>query len=148
MPVWWLFPSAGHLRQWHPVTETNCLFDTQWVRGKYTSKGGSKHALAYNFTAQKELVADLHNPAKDEGRSRFHHSSFTSGSLIRCAGMIAGVMGQVTYIDGNSGHYMPPPENLRKLVKHLNKHGVFAPDAKVDSMGEAKACTVAEFLAG
>ena len=62
--------------------------------------------------------------------------------------MIAGVMGQVTYIDCNSGHDMPPPENLRTLVKHLNKHGVFAPDAKVDSMGEAKACTVAEFLAG
>jgi len=145
MPVWWLFKQGAGLRQWHPVTKTNKVFDTSWVTSKDTSKGGTFHALAYVWTAQKELVTDLHNPVKDEGKYRFHHSSFTGGELVRCAGMIAGVQGMVTYIDSNSGHYSPPRDNLKKLVKHLNKRELFARGAMVGHHGQVD-LPVADFL--
>ena len=149
MPVWWLFKEDGRLRQWHPVTETNTLFDTSWVTESHTSKGGRFHGLAYVWTAQKELVVDLHNPVKDEGRYRFHHSSFTGGQMIRCSGMIVGDQGKVTFIDRNSGHYQPPIENLQKLVRHLNKRDLFASNAKVGEWNTKtkKDCTIPEFLA-
>ena len=146
MPVWWVYNEGGALRQWHPVSKTNKTFDTSWVTRKDTSKGGNFHGLAFVWTAQKELVADLHNPVKDEGRHRFHHSSFTGGALVRCAGMIAAVQGKVTYLDNNSGHYNPPRDNLKRLVKHLNKRDLFARDAKVSCHGDIDR-PVADFLA-
>ena len=42
--------------------------------------------------------------AQHEGLT-FHHSSFTSGKKVKCAGMIRVDGGKVTKISNNSGHY-------------------------------------------
>ncbi len=51
----------------------------------------------------------------------FHHSSFFSGGVVRCTGMVKIVNGKITEISNNSGHYKPPIENLAKLVAYLHK---------------------------
>jgi hypothetical protein len=147
-PVWWLYRNRGLMRQWHPTTKSERRFDTQWVTTALAGKGGFEHALAYVFTESRELIAGMHNPKATAGRHNVHHSSFTSGSFIRCAGMIGGRDGRVTYIDGKSGHYAPPVANLKKLVQHLMHEGVFASDAKVEAFDYgAEQFTPAEFMA-
>jgi hypothetical protein len=145
-PVFFLCATEGKLWQWRHDVNTFELFDTTWVTKRISAKGGFWKALAYNFTSQKELVADLHNPNEGRNWTRFHHSSFTSGSLVRCAGMIGGADGKIKHIDNDSGHYKPPVENLTRLVKHLNKKGVFAADAKVENAKTREAVAVTNFL--
>lgn len=147
IPVWYLKDEAGELRMVHPVSNLNQPFDTQWVTKSEAVKGGDDHTLAYVFTAQKELIADVHSPTSGGDTSTFHHSSFTAGSLVRCAGMIGGKAGKVVHISNHSGHYQPPVENLKRLVRHLNKKNVFAPDAKVETGADRHYQSVADFLA-
>ena len=115
----------GKLR-WRP-------FDTTYVTRDMSEKGArtARPSLAYNQLRTKELVVGLHKGDAFE-MNRFHHTSFTSGGFIRCAGMLGGnQQGQVVYVDNNSGHYKPPSANLYRLVKYLNKRHVFSNDAVV-----------------
>ncbi len=124
---------------WVPLdttkTGTNASF--------FSSKGSSTHkpSMAYNWTRTKELFMDYHNPGGRGVRElglafQFHHSSITSGEFVRCAGMLAGESGKITYIDNNSGHYRPTTLYLRKLVIHLNSKNMFSNDATVKDMAD------------
>lgn len=132
-PVYQLRVNAGAVEQAKMDSGTPNweAFDTQWVTKSESTKGGLTHTLAYNWTTTKELFADLHNPIEGRDWDTFHHSSFTGGDIIRCAGMIGGVNGKIIYIDNDSGHYRPGTENLQRLVKHLLKRNAFAGDARV-----------------
>ncbi|MBN2124337.1 MAG: hypothetical protein JW821_08595 [Deltaproteobacteria bacterium] len=118
------------------------LFDTSWITRKQSRKGAlwtPVPTMAYNWLANKELVAGLHN-AMSEGyygkkHIDFHHSSFTGGQMVRCAGMIGATNGKITYLDNNSGHYKPKTEYLQRLVKYCLKRGYFAPEATVRDLG-------------
>lgn len=58
---------------------------------------------------------------------RFHHSSFTSGDQISCAGDWEVKNGKIVWISARSGHYMPGFEYLLNAVKILaNKFGISA----------------------
>jgi hypothetical protein len=52
---------------------------------------------------------------------RFHHSSFTSGDNIICAGDWEVKDGKIAWISGSSGHYQPSFANLREGMKVLQK---------------------------
>jgi hypothetical protein len=112
-------------------------FDTQWVQKADSDKGGSTHSLAYNWLPTTELFADLHNPNRGREWRSFHHSSFTSGGDILCAGMISGLNGKIVYLDNDSGHYQPTSAHLQRLVKHLYDKGAFHPAAQIRDLDPA-----------
>ncbi len=67
---------------------------------------------------------------------RFHHSSFTSGDLIRCGGDWEVKDGKLIWISAKSGHYMPGFEHLQNAVKiFANKFGINANAFKVKVFG-------------
>jgi len=117
-------------------------FDTSWITSGHTAKGkpsmNRPGLLAYVWTDRNEFFAGLHNPLQGEYKS-FHHSSFTGGGMVQCAGMIGGTNGMVTYIDNDSGHYRPPLDALKRMVSHLQSQNVLAPTANVgDAAAMAK----------
>ncbi len=63
---------------------------------------------------------------------RFHHSSFTSGDLVYCAGDWEVKNGKLQWISAASGHYRPTFENFRYAVETFGKiFGLNANEYKV-----------------
>ena len=58
-------------------------------------------------------------------KSKFHHSSFTSGDDVLCAGMIKIKSGKVEIVNNDSGHYKPDGIHLALAFHLLNNKGVF-----------------------
>lgn len=54
----------------------------------------------------------------------FHHSSFLSGGQVTGAGDIEVKNGVLTAISRHSGHYMPKPEDLDRVINVLRRAGV------------------------
>ena len=82
-------------------------------------------AYAYVWTKDSMLLCAPHVGGT------FHHSSFTSGKKVRCAGMITFKDGKVTRVDSNSGHYMPGTNNLKNFVRFIQDEGGFVAEAAV-----------------
>jgi hypothetical protein len=106
------------------------MFDTNSITPEQSPKGTRDEAhgrktMAYNWTKHGELLVGVHKEYE------LHHSSFQSGGLIRCAGMIGARQGKIYWIDNDSGHYRPPPMNLHRFIVTLKDSGVLAPDARV-----------------
>ncbi len=80
---------------------------------------------AYVWTEEGELFIGEH------AGHVFHHSSFTSGRKVRCAGMIKVAGGYVTFVSNNSGHYKPRKDKMRNFLEFLNGHGALAGNADV-----------------
>lgn len=123
-------------------------FDTSWVKAGMAEKGTNKTALAFVWSLDKELFADLHNPSQTANRPwrRFHHSSLLGGELVLLAGMISGRNGLVNYVSNGSGHYQPGTKQLRKFVLYLQKRQWLTTDAVIDDHGPMKYFSVAEYL--
>jgi hypothetical protein len=144
-------------------------FDTGWIKpgmsGKSQTSLGTKtrdkpqltidrgYSLAYVWTGKKELFAALHNPTAKakQPTERFHHSSFNSGGMVLCAGMIAAKQGLVTFLSNDSGHYKPDGDHLAKLAKFLHKRNLFHPTALIidveSDIDYQNPLTVPQFLA-
>lgn len=106
------------------------VFDTEWITPKDSPKGArdeshGRKTMAYNWTRHGELLVGVHREYE------LHHSTFQSGGLIRCAGMIGARQGKIYWIDNDSGHYRPPPMNLHRFILSLKRMGALAPDARV-----------------
>lgn len=121
------------------------MFDTSNVTGAMTSKG-KKGYLAYVWNAKGELFAALHNPIKDGSEGVFHHSSFTGGGAVKCAGMIGAKSGLITYIDNDSGHYKPSREQLRAFVAQLIAWQVVEKNMKVHNAADRTDADVKTFV--
>lgn len=50
----------------------------------------------------------------------FHHSTFTGGKDVKCAGYMTFNDGAVVYLDNSSGHYRPHPGALYRFAMLLN----------------------------
>jgi hypothetical protein len=134
-PLYWLrFPGNGMV-ECGPASPDGVvwsLFDTSGMTNKVSQKGGAYKTLAYNWTKGGEVLACVHNSKRiDEDRYGHHHSSMTGGDVVRCAGMIGGVGGKVTWVDNDSGHYQPKVEHVYRFVSFLNNRGAFSVDAQV-----------------
>jgi hypothetical protein len=108
------------------------MFDTADATGP---KAGRYHAKAYVWTTTGELVVGIHESGK------LHHSSLIGGGIVKCAGMIGATAGRVHYVDGNSGHYRPPPANVHAFITYLNQNDLFTADAKTTVQGNETAIT-------
>ncbi len=97
--------------------------------------------LAYVWTKCEELFCAPHMPGS------FHHSSFTCGSKVKCAGMIGFQNGKVRYVDNNSGHYKPGTRYLKNFVRFLNERHLFLDAASVRDEVTHASSTVGQFLA-
>lgn len=84
------------------------------------------HVAAYVWSKENELFIAQH------GDQLFHHSSFVSGQLVRCAGMIKIDDGRVSAISNNSGHYKPGTHHLVNMVRFLAGARAFTPTAQVE----------------
>lgn len=109
-------------------------FDTDSITSRQSPKGTrdaahGRKTMAYNWTKHGDLLVGLHREYE------LHHSSFQSGGLIRCAGMIGARQGKIYWIDNDSGHYRPPPMNLHRFVLLLKAKGALASDARVFNAG-------------
>ena len=54
----------------------------------------------------------------------FHHSSFVAGEPVAAAGCVTVCDGLVLSISNESGHYVPPPSSLNRVMESLAKLGV------------------------
>jgi hypothetical protein len=86
---------------------------------------GPKRGHAFVWLETGELLVHPHDPG------RFHHSSFTSGGKVRCAGTILANHGKVTRLDNNSGHYQPTDLHFLALLEVLRKSDALAADVSV-----------------
>jgi len=102
--------------------EKSQLMDVCPVQNAKTMGAG---AYAYVWTKDGMLLCGAH-----EG-NKFHHSSFTSGSKVRCAGMIRFVAGKVDFVSNDSGHYKPPIKYLDRFVDYLLSKGVVLPGVTI-----------------
>lgn len=58
-------------------------------------------------------------------RGEIQHSSILHGKPVVCAGMIRVEQGVLKYIDNDSGHYKPSPDQLKEALRCLrDEHGV------------------------
>lgn len=58
-------------------------------------------------------------------RGEIQHSSILHGKPVVCAGMIQVEQGILKYIDNDSGHYKPSPDQLKEALRCLrDEHGV------------------------
>jgi len=62
---------------------------------------------------------------------KFHHSSFTSGGFVLCAGEIKVNNGTIELINNNSGHYKPTLPNLLQAMKFILQNGLMHDKIKV-----------------
>ena len=81
---------------------------------------------AYVWSKDGLIFAAPHAPGQ------LHHSSFTSGNKVKCAGFIGVKQGKVVSANNDSGHYLPPPAYLRDFVSFLHKQDVLDPKAEFE----------------
>jgi hypothetical protein len=61
----------------------------------------------------------------------FHHSSFLSGTSVRCGGEIRANNGKFEFLSAKSGHYMPSLEHLAWSIEILLKQGMDLTNTRV-----------------
>lgn len=107
-----------------PLDTTSSLF---FKRKHSDTPHLGKDAIAI-WVMSKEDKLYTH-PAKIH---RFHHSSFTSGDLIRCAGDWEVRDGKLMWVSAMSGHYCPTFDHLKNAVQKLsNTFGISLSTFKV-----------------
>ncbi|MEW5774921.1 MAG: hypothetical protein AB1916_15495 [Thermodesulfobacteriota bacterium] len=93
--------------------------------GPLAGPSKERGAYAYAWTRDNLLLCGSHTAGK------FHHSSFTSGKKVKCAGMIGFIDGKAVTVTNDSGHYKPGSALLKAFVLHLQINGVLAVDATI-----------------
>jgi len=88
----------------------------------HTLKGGN-YIYVLNMKMTKLFMG-----IKEKGA--FHHSSFTAGLPVACAGMIKIARGKIESINLHSGHYKPTKENGANLIKFLSDESRLGDKAK------------------
>jgi len=64
-------------------------------------------------------------------RGIFHHSSFSHGHAVLCAGGIAIVDGVLTQLTPHSGHFKPMPEDFENLMDCMKEQGIDFTDVEI-----------------
>ncbi|MBX3275367.1 MAG: hypothetical protein KF729_34190, partial [Sandaracinaceae bacterium] len=79
-------------------------------------------------------VMDTHGniyASTEQSPGEFHHSSLLAGADVAAAGELEVCSGQVTHIDGESGHYRPGDEHTDQAVHELRSRGATIDDRHV-----------------
>jgi len=112
------------------------LYDTSATTNGFRNSGMD----AYVWSRDGLIFAAPHMPGQ------LHHSSFTSGGKVKCAGFIGVVQGKVVSVSNDSGHYKPPPAYLRDFVSYLQEQTVVEQNATFELSGIKKGMSWQELL--
>jgi oxalate decarboxylase/phosphoglucose isomerase-like protein (cupin superfamily) len=125
--------NKGFIYEEYDTTSTSETIVGNIVDKNYGKPGDVKYTPyaknAYVWTKGKQVFAAPHEFGK------IHHSSFVSGDMVRCAGMIGVKKGNVVWVDNDSGHYHPNTRHLKNFVEFLSRHNVLDNDARVYDEG-------------
>jgi hypothetical protein len=116
------------LLQMVPIGKMNAVPEPADTRD-YRSEKAADGRAAYAWSEGKELFI-----AEHRGKY-FHHSTFVSGTRVRCAGMIEISGGKVVYADNFSGHYRPNQAHFERFVRFLRSKNAFASNASIKVAG-------------
>jgi len=126
---------------WAYKTDKNGDVDLDLYDTSATTNGLRNSGMdAYVWSRDGLIFAAPHVPGQ------LHHSSFTSGKKVKCAGFIGVKQGKVVSVNNDSGHYKPPPAYLREFVCHLHNQGVLEQHATFDLAGLKKGLSWQELL--
>ena len=103
------------------IEQAGRLFDTSSMSTVFSGRG---HAI-WVLGPQGQFYANSHV------YGQFHHSSFLSGSPIRCGGELVVRGGVLKFLSGKSGHYRPEKEHFRAALAQLALAGVNLQGVKV-----------------
>lgn len=102
-----------------------------------TKDGGGKGfpmSYAFVWTKSGAIYSARHGLRSGEKQTPVHHSTFTCGKKVQCAGMWQVFEGKINLIDNNTGHYRTDVPRFYAFVDQLNKEGVFKAGAKVEDV--------------
>lgn len=121
------------------MVQNGVFFDTAHLK---TVWSGADWAI-YVLSEKRNLYANSHIFGE------FHHSSFTSGSAVICAGEMKVSQGKLRVLTAKTGHYKTPQENFVTGIQFLIDKGVNPSSYKVRvfQAGTPTETTAAEFLA-
>jgi hypothetical protein len=121
------------------LVQNRATFDTDRLKTVWSGPGWAIYVLSKH----KHLYANSHVFGE------FHHSSFTSGSAVICAGEMKVSQGQLKILTAKTGHYKTPKENFVTAIRHLQEKGVHPSSytVKVFQAGNLAQPTASEFLA-
>lgn len=96
--------------------------------------GGNAGVAGFALTLNRTLfVHGGHQVCGREGNFySFYHSSYTGGEDVICTGCLTAVNGELTYINNDSGHYRPKPEQIVLVLDALKAQGVDLKDVRVE----------------
>jgi len=99
---------------------------------------GGKGVAGFAMGLNRNIYATKHwnHPA---AKGSFYHSSYLAGREVLCTGCITVVDGTLTYINNDSGHYQPRPQQLAWALQALQALGVDITNVAVDcTWGKAR----------
>lgn len=128
---------GGRLQRWSPGSSDTQPLHTLDASGK-PGDTNTIGMYAYVWDKHGQIFTTEHSVGG------FHHSSFTSGKKVKCAGMIKADNGKVTRVSNNSGHYKPGTRYLKNFVAFLRDKNILTQDAKVED--HRTVYTAREFL--
>ncbi|MGQ3890707.1 hypothetical protein [Legionella sp. CNM-4043-24] len=121
----------------HYLTQTELLNYLLTARNGRLHKGTEENPIQntgqepHIFTM--DMQGNLYTNRDGEYRNgrRIGHPSFTRGEALAGAGELKIVAGKVTQISNQSGHYVPGPLSLHRVLVELETRGVLAPNCRV-----------------
>ncbi|MDP3268613.1 MAG: hypothetical protein Q8M40_06130 [Legionella sp.] len=107
-------------------TKEGCLY-----RGRGNNKINTGDYVRHIFIM--DMQGNFYSNQDGEYRNgrRIGHPSFTQGEAVAGAGEIQIKAGKITHINNMSGHYLPGPLSLHRVINELENRGVLAPTCKV-----------------
>lgn len=93
---------------------------------------GTKPGHAFVWLKDGTLVSHVHRSGQ------FHHSSFSGGKKVRCAGTWVVKNGKVKNMDNNSGHYQPTDGHFLTLLQLIEQAGATDGETRVGTHGTTK----------
>lgn len=97
--------------------------------------GGINSGVAgFAMTLNRTLfVHGGHQVAGREGNFySFYHSSYAGGEDVICTGCLSAIDGKLIYINNDSGHYKPTPQQILLVLDALRVQGVDMTDVRVE----------------
>lgn len=96
--------------------------------------GGNTGVAGFAMTLNRTLfVHGGHQVCGREGNFySFYHSSYTGGEDVICTGCLSATNGELTYINNDSGHYKPTPQQILLVLDALKAQGVDMTNVRVE----------------
>lgn len=98
------------------------------------STAGNLGVAGFAMTLNRTLfVHGGHQVCGREGNFySFYHSSYTGGEDVVCTGCLSAINGELVYVNNDSGHYKPTPQQILLVLDSLKALGVDMKNVRVE----------------